>query len=432
MNIYQYCIVLLITLPTFTHLHATPAFAYIVSQATNEIVVVNTQTNAITAAIALPNTSFLYSIAITPNNKYAYVTNGSPSSVYVLDLTMNTLITTITTSLGTEPNGVAVTPDGNYVIVTNYQSTSISIIATQTNTPIAGSPFSVAINFPWYIAISPDGTAAYISDGGGNQVLPVDITNPLNPIFGSPITVGTQPYNVGLAVTSDSNTCYVVNINDNAVYPITNLKTSPTVGTAIPVESEPFGIVLTPNNNTAYVTNSGYNTLSVIDLSIPSITTTLNVGNYPLIPAITSDGKFVYIPNDGDNTISVINTASNTFVGGTPIDLSAYGNPVSIAITTTSQSPTPTRPAAPTHVIGTRKNNVFLDKTDRILTITWDASSSANITTYKIYNGPTFVTNVLATSPLIFSVILANGDDGQNFSITAVNSLGEKSDISIS
>jgi WD40 repeat protein len=107
-------------------------------------------------------------------------------------------------------------------------------------------------------------------------------------------------------------------------------------------------------------------------------------------------------------------------------DISA---PIDVPITDTDlcYQITPTEPSTPTNVIGTRKCNIFLFKSEPILAIKWTASSSSNVVSYNIYNGSTLVGNVLATSPLVFNALLTGCDNGKNFSVTAVSSTGAES-----
>ena len=77
---------------------------------------------------------------------------------------------------------------------------------------------------------------------------------------------------------------------------------------AQPAEAAPF----------AYVTNSGANTVSVIDIPTNKVVATVPVGFFPSGVAVTPDGKHVYVANFQSNNVSVIDTAANTVVG-TPI-----------------------------------------------------------------------------------------------------------------
>jgi YVTN family beta-propeller protein len=66
----------------------------------------------------------------------------------------------------------------------------------------------------------------------------------------------------------------------------------------------------------AYITNSGSNTVSVIDTATNTLVgSPIAVGNLPYGVAVTPDGRRVYVANYYSNTVSVIDTATNAVVG---------------------------------------------------------------------------------------------------------------------
>jgi YVTN family beta-propeller protein len=110
----------------------------------------------------------------------------------------------------------------------------------------------------------------------------------------------------------------------------------------IPVGMGPNKVVVTPDGGLAYVTNTGDDTVSVIDTSraigvLPDdpVVATIPVGTAPVGIAVTPAGDYVYVVNSGDGSVSVIQRDVNTVVGP-PIDVGL--SPVRIAI---SQTGTP-------------------------------------------------------------------------------------------
>ncbi len=429
MNVKKYLILLSISLLiSWPALDAAP-FVYVATSPdhTASIEVIDAATNTIVTSISLPggnpngNQDILF-VAVMPNNQYAYVMDKDTQAVYVIDVATNTLLTgpgyPITTGIGIKPKNGAFTPDLKYLYIAS-DGDEFSVIDTATNTAIAGSPFTLtpSIMQAGFLAISPDGSTVYFADGGGNIIVPVSTATNAS---GTPISVGDPSSTQlgGLAITADGKTLYVVDSVNNLVYPITNLQIAPTVGAGIPAGISPVSIVLTPNDTAAYITNINMGVVSIINtITNTPVLPPISVGNDPFSLAITSNGNYVYVANFGSGTVSVINTKTNsTNVSGSPIDLTTYGMPFSLAITFT---------AAPTGVVGMRKNNVFLLQTARFLTITWSASSGA--VSYNIYNGTTLVGSVPATCPLCFNALLASCDTGNNFFVSAVSTLGGES-----
>ena len=431
MNVKKYGIALTLQLLIAGYaIHAAP-FIYVTAAQGYEanVVVVDAAINKIVAAISLPDANphedadALF-IAVMPNNKYAYVADKDTQAVYVIDIATNTLLTgpgyPIMSGIGVKPKFSMVTPDSKYLYIAT-DGDEFSVIDTATNTAIPGSPFTVmpSIMKTGFMAINQDSSIVYFANNSGNQVIPVSIATNLS---GTPISVGDPSTTQlgGIAITTDGNTLYVVDSVNNVVYPITNVQTIPMVGTAIPAGNSPVDIVLSPYDTEAYITNISMGKVSIIDtITNTPVLPRIPVESNPFFLVITPNGDYVYVGNFGSGTISAINTATKSSnVAGTPIDISAYGRPFSLAITFT---------AAPTNVIGIRKCNQFLDKTERILMITWSASTTPNVTAYNIYNGTTLVGTVPATSSLAFNAYIPKGDNGDNFSVSAVSSLGGES-----
>ncbi len=87
----------------------------------------------------------------------AYVANRS-NTVSVIDTATNTVVATI--PVGQGPWEVAITPDGTRAYVTNAFSNTVSVIDTATNTVVATIPVGAL-----GVAITPDGTRAYVTNG---------------------------------------------------------------------------------------------------------------------------------------------------------------------------------------------------------------------------------------------------------------------------
>ena len=115
-----------------------------------------------------------------------------------------------------------------------------------------------------------------------NSVTPID-TATNTP--GIPIPVGNNPD--GIAITPNGTTAYVVDNDSNAVTPIDTATN--TTGTAIPVGSSPTGIAITPHGKTAYVSSTGSDDVTPISTATNTAGTPIPVGNSPLAISITPD-----------------------------------------------------------------------------------------------------------------------------------------------
>ncbi|HEY8032340.1 MAG TPA: YncE family protein [Methylocella sp.] len=125
---------------------------------------------------------------------------------------------------------------------------------------------------------------------------------------------------------------YVTNSGANTVSVI-DIPTNKVVAT-VPVGFFPSGVAVTPDGKHAYVANFQSNNVAVIDTVANSVVgTPIPVGNGPIGVAISPDGLHAYVPNFTDGTVSVIDTATNT-VGPT---LAVGPNPFAVAVTPDGQ-----------------------------------------------------------------------------------------------
>src|SRR5437762_207623 len=107
-------------------------FAYITNNGSNNVSVLDTASNTVTATVAVG--SFPTGVAVNPAGTRVYVANYVSNTVSVLDTVSNTVIGTV--AVGTNPAGVAINPAGTRVYVTNLSSSNVSVVDTASNTVI--------------------------------------------------------------------------------------------------------------------------------------------------------------------------------------------------------------------------------------------------------------------------------------------------------
>jgi YVTN family beta-propeller protein len=141
------------------------------------------------------------------------------------------------------------------------------------------------------VAVTPDGSKVYVTNGGDGTVSVIDTAT--DTVIDPPIPVGGGPF--GVEVTPDGSKVYVTNGSDGTVSVIDTA--TDTVIATIPVGLGPFGVAVTPDGSKVYVANSGRrretNTVSVIDTATDTVSATISVG-FGSIP--TAFGKFIGPP----------------------------------------------------------------------------------------------------------------------------------------
>jgi YVTN family beta-propeller protein len=122
------------------------------------------------------------------------------------------------------------------------------------------------------------------------------------------VPVGANPY--GLAIDGDANFAYVSNTGGDSVT-VVDLRSSQSVRTiALPAGSQPRAIAVTPDGRKVYVANFATSTVSVIDAIERTVGTPIPVGRGPAALAMSPDGKQLYVSNSGDGTVSMIDVTS--------------------------------------------------------------------------------------------------------------------------
>lgn len=251
-----------------------------------------------------------------------YVSTPFADQVVVFDTADNSIVTTV--DVGEFPRGLAVSPDGTKVYVanqgdeTNTIASCISVIDTASNT--AGTPIITSANGTTktaFVAFSPDGSKAYASNGGTDEVVVIDTAT--DSIIDN-INTGVGPQ--GLAVNHAGTRLYVANATEGSVTVIdtsndqvvTTIPISPTAGSV--------QVLVTQDDQKVYVTNRDDSTVTVINAS----NNTVSGSPIPMDPAgvpygllLTPDGSSVAVFEHIGNAIKIIDVATDQVVDTVPV-----------------------------------------------------------------------------------------------------------------
>ena len=137
---------------------------------------------------------------ITPNGKTGYVLGGVNTVTAINTVTNKAGKTTPVGPVGVQPEAMAITPDGKTVYVVNYGNNTVVPVSTATGK--AGRAIKVGA-YPLFIAITPNGTTAYVS--AGNGVYPIDLrTGRAGKL------IKTTPFSAfAITITPDGKTAWV-------------------------------------------------------------------------------------------------------------------------------------------------------------------------------------------------------------------------------
>jgi YVTN family beta-propeller protein len=115
---------------------------------------------SLTEVATIPVSGSPDGIAISPDGTRAYVSAQSEGKVLVINLATDAVVNSIT--VGGAPRGIAVTPDGKQLVVVDRIGHKVVLVDTATETVTATIPTGVSSGEEDWVAITPDGTRAYV------------------------------------------------------------------------------------------------------------------------------------------------------------------------------------------------------------------------------------------------------------------------------
>jgi YVTN family beta-propeller protein len=309
-------------------------------------------------------------IALNPtgNHTAAVLQMGAPQSVTIFNTVSGTVLQNYK-PFGTKngaANGIAYTPDGmhllfsqdnSWVAIANVSMTGMLSDDVHVSVPMDANAQGILSNVTCF-PNSPGGTTGSFLIPCGNTV--------------SRVSDGTSTsYPLGIAISSDGKTAYVVLDNNDTLTKIDLTAATPKEGAEVRVGNVPHSVIISPNGQTAYVSNEagriaketdfqGYSngtpvvaafptgatatgTVSVVDLASFTVTGSIETGLHPTGMALW--GQYLLVANAYSDNISVIDTTSNQEVRkidlglpiGAPGGPAAYGaGPNSIAVDSTN------------------------------------------------------------------------------------------------
>lgn len=226
--------------------HTGETWAWVANYGNKTITTVNLATGKVGDTIPVPEAG-PNTVAFTPDGRTCFVANWGTndcagSTVTPIQVTNSGASGSVLKSIdvGYNPNWVAITKDGATAYVANKGSNSITPIDVRTNK--AGAPL-IMPGPPIQIAISPDGTLAYVAIAGGSidAVVILDLRSTPALVGGTiKLPSGTQPH--WIAFTPDGATAYAVGNGNRTLTPITVL--SGTAGTPIQVSNDVVADIL--------------------------------------------------------------------------------------------------------------------------------------------------------------------------------------------
>ena len=183
--------------PTGVAVSPTGKLAYVAVYAENKVKTINTETMAVTGP-SIEVGEGPIAIEFTPGGT-AYVVDQSGKEVSAINTATRSVADIQLSPKSGEPRGIAISPDGTDAYVVGRETGPISVIDTGTNR-VAGE-IAVA-GEPQEVAFAASGKTAYVTEGEPQQVQAINVET--GKVVGSPITLPGLSA-AGIALTPDQS-----------------------------------------------------------------------------------------------------------------------------------------------------------------------------------------------------------------------------------
>ena len=325
---------------------------FVVAQEGDALLIVDTETNEVIDKIAVGERP--HSVIISSDGNTAFVSNQWADNIYEIDLSSLKIIDTLKTGSG--PAEMQFSPDEKFLYVVDSYSSEVSIIDLQTKTELKRL---MAGNNPVAAELSPNGKQVYVTS---RRTLPMPFgTSPMTEL--TVIDAATQRVKER-KVFKNAYIMENVAFTPSGDMAITTLIRPKNLIPAIQVErgwmmthgigiiekgndgriiqlltdepnayySDPFDIVITPDGQKAFISHSGVDVITVIDLnairkllaestqeeldyyshhlgiSSRYVIKRIKTGANPKGLELSPDGKILYVAERLEDKIAIINT----------------------------------------------------------------------------------------------------------------------------
>lgn len=268
--------------------------AYVGNFKDNTVSVINTDTGRVVATV--PVSPGPHGMAMTQDGRTLYVSADHSSLVDVIDTGIDKVVKTI--QVGKAPNGVALTPDDRLLLVAIYDEDRIAFIDTSTQTVIA----RVTVPKPHTISISPGGKRAYVTvqqpGHPGLAVIDLDTRTVVR-------TVALEKTPRDGEFGYDGKAFYFTQAGVSSVQVLDPV--SDRIVAQIPTGVSPHFVGYPHGSAFGMVVVQGPGELLLFDTSTNKPTRMIATGKQPHWGTVTGDGKTAYVTNEGSNTVTVVN-----------------------------------------------------------------------------------------------------------------------------
>ncbi|MFI5357782.1 MAG: beta-propeller fold lactonase family protein [Opitutales bacterium] len=334
-------------------------------EGTDEVVACDARSGAILRRVRVGRVP--KGLSLSADARRLYVANSWSDSVSEIDTTTLEVVRTL--AAGFEPNAAVADRAGRFLYIANRIGGDISVVdlasGTETKRLAAGRGAA-------YLALSPDGSCLYSThiypEPGKFRTPPeseITVIDTARQVVADRYRLHNAAGVFHVALSADGRLGMAAQLRPKNLIPLAHVEHGWVFGNSVSLFGEdvgevvqipldeldryftpPFGIVVAPDKSAAYVSTTGSDSVTVIDLpkllafvraatpeerrtmandlsaSANYVAARIPVGAGPKGLALAPDGKRLYVANRMDDNISVVDTASRqsvaTFSLGAP------------------------------------------------------------------------------------------------------------------
>ena len=325
---------------------------FVIAQEADALLIIDTKTNKVTDKIAVGERP--HSVLINKKGDRAFVSNQWADNIYEIDIATLNIVDTLKTGSG--PAELLFSPDEKFLYVVDSYSSEVSIIDMQTKMEIKRL---IAGNNPVAAVLSPNGNQVYVTS---RRTLPMTYgTPPMTELTViDPVSQRVKERKIfkdayimeNVAFTPSGDMAVATLIRPKNLIPAIQVERGWMMTHGIGIiekgndgriiqlltdepnayYSDPFDIVITPDGQKAFISHSGVDVITVIDLnairkllaestqeeldyyshhlgiSSRYVIKRIKTGANPKGMVLSPDGKLLYVAERLEDKIAIINT----------------------------------------------------------------------------------------------------------------------------
>jgi YVTN family beta-propeller protein len=281
-----------------TGMAAAAPKAYVGNFADSTVSAIDTGTGKVVATI--PVATGPHGMQLTEDGRTLFVTGDGSSSMSVIDTATDKVTKTV--DVGQTPNGISLTPDGTQLLVAANGTDKILFLDAKTLATLG----SVDVKKPHTVSLTPDGKLAYVTsqDPGHFAIVAIDVAKRA---VTATVPLDKTPRDAEFGFDGKE---FYYSVAGLSAIEVLDPKVNKVVAEVPTGVSPHFVTIFKQSPQLGMIIVQGPGELALFDPATNKVVRSIKIGQQPHWLALSGDGKTAYATNEGSNTLSIIDVAS--------------------------------------------------------------------------------------------------------------------------